>query len=294
MRYSLLSRFQGGIWGSLLGETIINKQVSVATKIAMAIQEKLIYSGKLTRVDWQEIAARYPMASENSSSAQTAIITLPLALFYHECPSVLEQKLAKAAQMWLEPKEKLEDVLLWGDGISLALREKLQPEQLIPSLLIKQENKTSSLSKQLQEIGTYLSQGTSLKKVLSQLSGKSSLSTALALAIYCFAFTPEDFSLSLTRAMNIENSSAATGVTALTGALSGVYNSWQGIPLSWRLARAEDESFQLSYQKGKDLWGSWSGFANVTKVNLDSLPVVATPLIIQPRASLSIISQKYG
>jgi hypothetical protein len=128
---------------------------------------------------------------------------------------------------------------------------------------------------QLQQVQICLEQQIGLAKTLSLLSpdllalplsslnesslGKSSLDnlsiavdlTALALSFYCFLSTPEDYALSLLRsahgAVQMSRLKSLVGLPsvqimrlmevmiALTGALSGSYNSLTGIPIDWRI-----------------------------------------------------------
>jgi ADP-ribosylglycohydrolase len=128
---------------------------------------------------------------------------------------------------------------------------------------------------QLQQVQICLEQQVGLARTISLLSldpdalplsslGKSSLVessldnlsiaaelTALALSFYCFLSTPEDYALSLLRsaygAVQMSRLKSLLGLPsvqimrlmevmiALTGALSGAYNSLAGIPTDWRI-----------------------------------------------------------
>ncbi len=306
MRYSLLSRFQGGLLGSILGElwssnflrqdwrSLPNQKLSPWSEIGICTAESLIRSGKLDPSDWQHIPHCQEVfldLKNTASSSEAALAILPIALFFHESPSLLREKLEQAAAIWQHSREGSENILVWGYAIALALKEKLDPSQFIAQILDHLGIVETSIGQQLVKVQTFLARGTGLEQVVAQLSrqGKPS-QTAIALALYCFGYTPEDFRLCVTRAARTGYQPRRTA--ALTGALAGVYNSFSGIPACWRLASQRHQIGKETYQRAKRLFAVWSGVYEPDSIDLPQSAAVASPLIIQPRSSLKMISQK--
>ncbi|NJL52707.1 MAG: hypothetical protein HC930_11730, partial [Hydrococcus sp. SU_1_0] len=140
--------------------------------------------------------------------------------------------------------------------------------------------------------------GSSLTHVLEQLASKDQPSaTAIALAWYCFATTPHDFKLSVTRATRIESDQGWL-ITALTATLSGAYNGMALISQSWSVNPEQDpeaeSNGQLENQLLTKLFKSWLGIyateGDSESYNL-KLNAIALPKVIQPRQKLKIISQ---
>mgnify|MGYP006266887397 CR=1 FL=1 len=300
MRYSLLSRFQGGLVGSQIGEILANyyqgrgESLSPWSQMGIFTTEQLIRSGKLTDKDWERIEKRregFQDLKDSASSSQTALASLPLAVFFHESHHLLTEKLRQAADLWQHPADPWEDVLLWGYAIALALKEKLEPQRFIAQLLADLATPRTPLVQQLEQVQGFLARGTGLEQVVAQLSRQYPPSrTAIALAFYCFGHAPEDFRLCVTRAARCGCQPEITA--ALTGALAGVHNSLSGIPARWRLASFRHPRANNCYQKAKSLFAVWSGVYDLNQAELPLSAAIASAGAIQPRPSLQIISQK--
>jgi len=275
MLHSTLSRFQGALCGSVIAPTFLNQLVIFQAK-------SLIESGTLDLSNLKSL--------EKLTISQIAVASLPVILFFHENPQLLTEKLTAIVTQINKPAETLQELLIWGKALALALQEKLQPQNLIAQLL---ESKTQTkLEQQLQQIQTYLEQDLSLHQVVSKLSRvQGQEQTALALAIYCFAFTADDFNLATSRASLINYQPEITA--SLTGILSGVYNSYQGIPLKLRLSGQQDSQVQISSTIARQLYASWCGITEfgLTSWQQSTRAIAATGLI-QPRTQLKIISQQ--
>jgi len=105
------------------------------------------------------------------------------------------------------------------------------------------------------------------------------------LALYCFATTSENLALSVRRVKTSEGSNSI--ILALLGALSGVHNGVNAIPVSWRcLLQKERTEWK---QKLRLMWATWSGNYHFPgRANLDEhLDVNAMAIapcgVIQPR-----------
>ncbi len=317
MRYSVLNRFRGVLLGSFLGEIlgsgstqgqVLGGAASIAPKqgdahlspslsdwsqIAVCGTESLIRRGQLDLDDWvlhSGITQSSLLLLKNAaSSSEAAVATLPMALFFHDDPVKLRQHLLKAAAVWQQNSEASEGVLAVAFAIALALTEKLDSTTLIPRTLTYLGKAQTPLVQQLEQVQTLLEQGAGLDTTLTQLrrerSRRSDLLelsyTSIALAFYCFLHTPEDFRLSVTRATRTGYQPQITA--ALTGALSGVYNSIIGIPVGWRLAANRISTGSQRLQLADHLLAVWSGVYDVSATEQLQQAAVAAPRVIQPR-----------
>lgn len=317
MRYSVLNRFRGVLLGSFLGEIlgsgstqgqVLGGAASIAPKqgdahlsptlsdwsqIAACGTESLIRRGQLDLDDWvlhSGITQSSLLLLKNTaSSSEAAVATLPMALFFHDDQVKLRQHLLKAAAIWQENSDASEGVLAVAFAIALALTEQLDCTTLIPRTLSYLGKAQTPLVQQLEQVQTLLEQGAGLDTTLTQLrrerSRRSDLLelsyTSIALAFYCFLHTPEDFRLSVTRATRTGYQPQITA--ALTGALSGVYNSIIGIPVGWRLAANRISTGDQRLQLADRLLAVWSGVYDVSATEQLQQAAVAAPRVIQPR-----------
>lgn len=297
MQYSLLSRFQGALLGSFLGEALVSHslasvKLSVWSEIGIDLMESAIASGTLSPNDWERIYNPYQRvliskSAFNSGAIATAV--LPVLLLFHENPNALREQLQYLGELIELSNETKEDVLIWGYAIALALREKLDADDAIAQILSRYPNGQSPLIQQLKQVRVFLQQGIPLKQAVAQITrtDKSQQST-MALAFYC-ADNWEDFRLCLMRAMH--SGKQASLVTALSGALVGAYNSFSAIPIQWRVAISQNSTGQQLLQQATQMVAIWSGVYEIEKADFLSYEAVSSPQVIQPRSSLKIISQ---
>lgn len=299
MRYLLLSRFRGGLIGSLLGETggsFSQTQAELSSdeqnnfyriRIWLATIEHLRRYGRLKQQNWEEICsipASSRMARQNYDLGEIALIILPLIFYFHENTFLLSQDLAEAKNFWQQDDREWEYLLFWAETIGLILREKPSPHYSFAELLKTVSPPSSSLLSQLDLLERLLSIGTGLERVVSQLSRIAKPSQIpFLLALYCFSSTPEDFRLSALRASKINYRSRIT--TALTGTLAGVYNSYISLPLSWRLANSKQENISEIQLATERLFALWCGVYQPETNYLTSYSAIASPDIIQRRSS---------
>lgn len=299
MRYSLLSRFQGGLLGSVLGEGVAKSDQTPAfqtptswQKIGFCAAQSLIEVGRLDVGHWIGLIEREDASllnlKQKGNSSEVAIATLPIVLFFHESPTLLQEQLYTGADLWLQPNIDRSDVLRWGYAIALALCEKLDPTQILAQLLSAFEMPETPLLQQLQQVQTFLAQGTSLETVASSLFSKKDQSSeaCLAFAFYCFLSTPEDFNLSVRRAAKKSPQPQITA--ALTGVLSGIYNGVTGIAIAWRFAYEQQNPKIAPLKIAKRLFAVWSGVYSPDDENSKKLltTAIASPRILQPRLAL--------
>jgi ADP-ribosylglycohydrolase len=271
----------------------LSESLSDWSYVATCGVESLIRCGNLDLEDWllhhTETQPSLPLLKNTASSTQAAVATLPVALFFHEDEIKLRQKLLQASQFWLLYGEDNEAVLVIGYAIALALTEKLNCVSLIPRILAYLGTSQTSLTQQLQQVQILIEQGASLETTLKNLlccvpargekSKKPDIS--IALALYCFLSTPEDFRLSVTRAILSNYQPLDTAI--LTGAISGVYNSIISIPVGWRLAANQVSSGEKRLKLAASLLAVWSGVYDVSSIELYPHLAIAAPRVIQPR-----------
>lgn len=314
MRYSLLSRFRGALLGSLLGEILGSGSESRAfphrlllrvqskdnnsvetsyiaaqsnwSKIATCGTQSLIHCGRLDLEDWQLESSKIQLTllKNTAKPSEAALATLPIALFFHDDQDKLRQKLRQAAAYW-QSQAEYEGVLAVGYAIASALTEKINHTCLIPQILSFLGTTQTAIGQQLELVQSLIDKSAALETAVSQLRRASirqetdtDAVTAIALAFYCFLSTPEDFRLSISRASYISDKSQM--ISALTGAISGAYNSNVGIPVSWRRAANKIKISSERQQLTERLFAVWSGVYDLSVIEPFSWAAIAAPRVI--------------
>jgi len=285
MRYSVVSRFRGTLLGAFLGESLAsNRETEYETgldfgKMAVMGAESLITLGRLDLNDWirRQQQESLHLDASDAISIKVILATLPVALFFHDNTIKLRQNLLRVLQIWENDPLVRDGTLAVGYAIAQSLTEKLDPLTLIPQTISFLGETTTSIPKQLLKVHTLLEQGAGLERAQAELSREEKLSNTIAMAFYCFLSTLEDFRLAILRATHNSNfkeqdttylGSWATG--AITGALSGAYNSMGGIPVNWRVLWQENlaawglTSFSQMLELADALLAVWSGMYNYT------------------------------
>jgi ADP-ribosylglycohydrolase len=312
MRYSLLSRFRGAFLGAAIGEIWgaygESWQMGVENdstpqlgwgRLVVRGTEGLIRQGKLDLADWYETPQKRLDGSSSSLGQELGAIisTVPVALFFHEDEVKLRQNLQQVADVWQDDSVVKDGTLAIGYAIASALKEKLNPQTLIPKT-IQYLDADTPLVKQLWQVQSLLEEGAGLQTTINQLIPRTLApppNFPVALAFYCFLSTIEDLSLAVLRAARCPQ---AQITCAIAGALSGAYNSTAGIPVAWRLALNQQPNDSSALDK---LWGlnceaqllrlaarllaAWSGVYNAEKFLIDPNQVfaVGAPQVIKPR-----------
>ncbi|HBW88647.1 MAG TPA: ADP-ribosylglycohydrolase family protein [Cyanobacteria bacterium UBA11149] len=322
MQYSLLARFRGALLGSWLGEilggstknnsgvlwhrlhlkkveisarqdeiTTPQETISNWSKIANSSIASLISRGNLNREDWLEVAEKENpsllLLKGKGKSHEVAIANLPIALFFHDNPVMLAEKLEESGKIWLSDMEDIEGLYSIAFAIALILTENFNPTTLIPQILTKLKSPQTPLAQLLEQVQTLLEQRADLETTVIQLrqghqhKQKNCPNTTIALAFYCFLYHPEDFRLTVTRALRSGYQPQITA--AIAGALSGAYNSMMGIPVGWRVAAQRISLWQNRQQLASRLFALWSGVWDVNDIEEMNLAAVAGVGIIQSR-----------
>ena len=306
MRYSLSSRFRGtllgavvGMWDGKVGDKIVTvySSLSLSTSwelLAVSSAQSLIRMGRFDLESWRDAMSSTLDRSSNLDSAsrvyvKAIISTLPIILFYHENQIKLRQNLQNfLATVGQDNPVSQDGALAVGYAIAVALTEKLHKATLIPQIIAFIGSETH-LTQQLAQVQTLLEQGAGLERAITRLSATAGLSTSIALAFYCFLSTIEDVRLSVMRATQCDRSQE---ISAITGALSGAYNSTSGISAPLRMALSG------SYTKSLAAWGMkseaemlklsdslvevWSGVYEATSPDdLTPVAAIAAPNVIR-------------
>jgi hypothetical protein len=290
MRYSLISRFRGTLLGALVGTSLAstNQTKSHCLNLGnMAIlgTESLIKLGRLDLNDWIARQPQEPLhlEADDAVSIKVILATLPVALFFHENPIKLRQNLLAVVQIWENDPIVRDGTLAIGYAIAQSLTEKLDPLTLIPQIISFLGETPTSIPKQLLKVQKLVNQRAGLEKAQAELNKEEKLSNNIAIAFYCFLSTLEDFRLAVLRATlngdsKVEDdaiqvskylSLQATG--AITGALSGAYNTTQGIPVNLRVLLSQANStvwgltdFSQMLKLADALVTVWSGVYSTT------------------------------
>ncbi|MEA5503192.1 ADP-ribosylglycohydrolase family protein [Halotia wernerae UHCC 0503] len=314
MRHSLVSRFRGTLLGISLGQTLAQRdqqQPQVCTdvgKIAVLGAESLIALGKLDLDDWLERQLKKSphLDAPDLVSSQVILAAIPVALFFHENKIKLRQNLLHLLKIWEDDPIVRDVTLALGYAIAQFLVEQLEPRTLIPQTIAFIGETETSVPQQLLKVHDLLKQGAGLGKVQAELNREAEWSHGIGMAFYCFLSTSEDFRLTVLRAIGNSDiqkqdswSLRSQTIAAMTGALSGAYNSIVGIPVKWQVwlsPGGEMTSFSQMLELADALVAVWSGVygldPNANKIQEEesimsdeqaTLCVYAAPRVIRSR-----------
>ncbi|WP_041229690.1 ADP-ribosylglycohydrolase family protein [Rippkaea orientalis] len=296
MKYSLYSRFKGTLIGGFIGEQFRHRETSSSGSLMLNYQllEKLAIKGTIHPEEWVKLIAQTLALSENSEKFNTGELMLgilPLVVFFHDAPSLLEEQLNFVIIECKMSSEQQEELTSYSELLRLILTEKIPINDIIPHLLDKYSKSCSFFKEQLEQIQRFVKERATLTQVKAHFAGKKALEPpTIALAMYCFLGTPEDFGVSVRRAYQLRS----PVIMALTGAIAGAYNSLLGIPPSWQLAWKTRPTSPKIEQTLVKFWARWMGIEVLDSFKLQVEQIaVASPLMMQKRPSRTIISQKF-
>ena len=318
MQYSLQSRFQGAFLGAALGEILglhgtsqlrvplpmlqLGSAGGDSRGLTIEADSLLPGWGNFACYGCKSLIDRGHLQLDRNragNAVESTGITLPVALFCHEDEKKLRQQLHQVAAICQFPIELKQSILAIGYCLSQALKETLDPSTLIPQIVtyLQPDPASTDLQRQLLQVQVLLECRAGIETAKRQLRAIAPTSSIpIALAFYCFLSTPEDFRLSVLRAVRIAKQPQVTA--ALTGAMSGVYNSLAGIPAEWRIAVNRpnlETSWRASgwgvtsaseiLQLANRLLMTWSGASDsvLNSTELGVVYAVAAPEIIRPR-----------
>lgn len=298
MRYSLVSRFQGGWFGSILGEGLIEEN------------DQLRWQDDPTRL-WtvQGMSGRDRTLPENFSPkvaapmtpAMAAVLLLPIIFLHYEDPEDLRSRVVDAIAKDFAPQveagasattsEWLAEVLLWSHAISLVLLDTLAPDLFLRQLSVRTHALTTPLVSAIAALPQVLN-GTGESRVLQrQWSLELNVDQqTFAWALLCFVTTPESWSVAVARSRRVAAAWSLPWLPALVGAISGCYNSSSGLP--FRQVNLLPEAIKSNInQQTQQLFTIWSG-GLPSQVITDPVGAIAPAGKLQTRRSRPLISQK--
>jgi ADP-ribosylglycohydrolase len=232
-----------------------------------------------------------PRSSKAFFSAESALATLPLALFFYENVTKQQQILRQTVQLWQSPPGTEAGLLAVGYAIAEGLNEQVERLTLLPRTIVYLKQSTAKptdtlleLIGALEQTQVLIQQEAGLHTAIERLrTAAHSCHEAIALAFYCFLSSFADLRLSLLRAARCGE--AASVVCALTGALSGSHHGLSGLPLTWRLDRplpllGELSNLELG-QLATHLFAVWSGSYHPATAQRSI--AIAAPGLLRPR-----------
>jgi hypothetical protein len=309
MHYSIFDRFQGALYGSLLGEAVFKRQNLDRPPnwyvIGMALTNILLENDDLLGI-LQRRAAQEQGSGENTTfyppnslqnldfaggSDVAALASLPIVLFFHDSLELLEQHLVTFGNLWQQSETVKEDLLVWGFGIALILRKKLDINSPIAQIARFPSLEQNPLLTLWESLSNPLANSNKLRQILRQLRKSTSPDRlSLALAFSYFSATPTDFRLSAKLVDRLDcNSSTAV---SLVGSLAGAFGGYCNIPISWRLALQKHPLGQNLEATVCQLLAVWAGVdrRQIQLFSPQNVAIAASP-VMQPRSTIPLISQ---
>jgi hypothetical protein len=308
MRYSLISRVRGIFIGAFLGENLAAENPDDLGKMAILGSQSLIALGRLDIDDWLKRQQQANLVLEKTDNAWGKIIlaTLPVAIFFHEDNIKLKKNLLQVLKIWDTEPIVIDAALAIGYAIAQSLTEQLDPLTLIPQTISFLGDTTTPLIQKLLKINTLLVQNAGLEQARTELGKQEQLSSNIGLAFYCFLSTLENWRLTVLRATDNSSKQDFWSLTsyprgAMTGALSGAYNSTAGIPINWQLLAINSPAWGMNrfsqiLELADALVAIWSGVYDITpdtnkstkegygkNCELTQLSIFAAPRVIRPR-----------
>ena len=283
MKHLLLTRFQGALIGAntiyISSQQIAPNQLLIdITPALMSGINSLIHHGRFDPQDWsQNIFTDIPTPD------RAMVAMLPLMLFFHDDRVKLREMLINVSHSWESDWETCSSAVAIGYIISRSLTESFNPRTIVSQLLDDTVNLHPLIFQELSTIDRLLDRASSLHQVTQRLTATPHpIVTPTVLAIYCFLSTPEDFSIAIRCAHQIDSRSQFT--CALTGILAGAHNSLTGIPLNGYIATQEKEQWLLA---AESLLTAWAGVYHDRRSHQISLPTSSQSMAAYPLAVAS-------
>jgi len=281
MRYSLRDRVRGIFLGMLIGETLTTQESVGLGEIGILSSQSLINRGRLDMEEWWN---NYQNKRSTSTAGMIVIAALPLAIFYHEDLDRFKENLQQFLKFSHADPEERDNALAWGYVLIKCLTETLNTVTLIPETIDFLGKTTSPLPESLLKLNNLLRRQAGMVRIGAEFNLQENISHNMALSLYCFLSSVEDFKLSLLRS-NKQAQISNCYCSVLTGVMSGAYNSVQGIPLNWKvLLSLKPETSNLSQieELTDNLVKLWSGAYNLN-IQLAPYSIFAAPHLIRPR-----------
>jgi hypothetical protein len=289
MRYSLLNRLQGTLLGMVLAEVFAREQIpqlksdrwhNCLSYFTQSSTRQLINFAKIEIIPERD--ELNSIKSLEPNIYQALAIAVPTALLNHEQETQLVEQLRLAVTTNPTLQTSWEGMLVIGYLISQSLTEKLKPKQIISQICNFLPENAVKLIQELEQVQSWINTSATLEKVYRhscQLEVNS-----VSLAIYSFLSTPEDYVLTVQRALHLGNDPFL--ICALAGALSGAYNGFGSIPVSWYLGLDSESELEIE-QLSQQILATWSGVyqpqTETTGKQLCASYAIAAPQVMSGR-----------
>jgi hypothetical protein len=283
MRYTLKSRFRGTIVGALLSLQLAQDSDSEFIKQAYIqssfTSKNLIKYGKF---DVEHFSTVKPIATALHQLVlfDTFFSALPVILFFHEDLLKLRCNLLEVARAHSHNLIVRDSLLAIGYTIAQSLNEKLSPSSVLHEIISFIGETPTNVPQQLKTLNCLLHQQVSLHQAFTELYKVNTLFNIVATAFYTFLKSLEDFCLSLSLTLNTDISNFINHdyyiSSAITGALSGAYNSTSGIPIHWQIkylscfsTKTAENDFLQMLRLTDELLAIWSGVYELDNHNAE-------------------------
>lgn len=264
MRQTLLSRWEGALLGCSL-EVGKEFQEDSSVPFWRQIQEEGVKS-LATTGQWKPSfpLREYPVA-------EVVLLGLPLMLFFSDQP----QEWQEGLNLQHRSKREQAAIVAYGTVIEWSIEETLTEKTLFSDLQTAIGDKSSN--EVLQMLQSHADKGKTLQETKAVLAPTCQ---DLWLALYCLGTSLEDLPLSVGRAKRIKQWHPL--VLPLVGALSGIHNSINAIPIPWR-CRLQEEKHQWK-QELLLMLATWSGSYEFAMMNQHlKQSAIAPAKVIQTR-----------
>jgi hypothetical protein len=221
-----------------------------------------------------------------------------VALFFHDDLLLQQQHLRQTVQTWGGTPDMADWVTVFGYAIAQAMKEHLEPSRFIAHLLSDWRRgdpdlqpRSPQIQPSLELLRDLVDQGAASRMAILALDKQlPQEKKTIALALYCFLGTPDSWHLAVRHAAHLFP--AHPVVCALTGCLSGGYNSSSGLPLAWKVACLQAAATPSAPPplpiKGRELatrlLASWSGVFDASRYLAANTLSVASPQISSSRS----------
>jgi hypothetical protein len=284
MKHLLLARFQGTLIGGntiyINPQQIAPNQLSMdATPAIMAGIDSLIRCNGFDEADWVSSTSRAMQSHYKERNSLAILAMTPLILFFHDDRVKLREIIISVSQGLHLDWEICSSAIAIGYIVSRSITETFASRKVLTELALEMTNLHPSLLQQLTIIEWALNRPTSLSQFSKQLTSDIHPTiSATAIAIYSFFSTPEEFSLTILRAYHSDSDNRLT--CAISGILSGAYNSLSGIPINGDIATQKRARWM---EAAENLLNLWSGSTGASKLGGSLVLSIASPRVIQGR-----------
>ena len=293
MPHHTFDRFQGVWLGGLFGQALVNGNSPGNQLSFNPAPDWIEQRQQLTKILLDSEGTLFDRNEELSQHDATPLSILPWILLSEpDLPATIGGVDANSAS---PAGEDIAELLIWSRLLSWLLHAPRSPlnVKLLCQKAIASARVSNILTEKLDIAVAAVESGTSLHQLAKKLTSQGNQQqTAIALSYYCFAATPQEFSLSITRAAKLDLELAIL-TAPLTATLSGAYNGMTTIPGTWRTLANRSSIYRRESKLAVKLFQNWLGLypTNCQQFGDRELDAVAIPQLIQPRQSLKIISQ---